>query len=298
MNPILEKERELSLYLEEWVNARFREWNDIYSYIYRDRCTGIYLLKSGDQLLHLLEDIIGNIGEHLIIEENQHLIPSKFSSIEQLLNFLGNFQKHIKNRYYLIENNLRGNETDMIVIDMYQMCSDIDQMVTRCQNIYQRNDTIPVPYLQAKNALSDNNVQLFVTLLKSLIKNVPYNIHKEKLDEGYFHTIIHVITSVLGMNPISEAETSDGRIDMMIEYLIVKRKPTGTLCHMTEAGPLTPQGCFPAADMKKMMDMKFEGRVYKAMIGYDDYLYRTYGDYMKLPPEDQRTTHQFEAYWL
>lgn len=218
MNPILEKERELSLYLEEWVNARFREWNDIYSYIYRDRCTGIYLLKSGDQLLQLLEDIIGNIGEHLIIEENQHLIPSKFSSIEQLLNFLGNFQKHIKNRYYLIENNLRGNETDMIVIDMYQMCSDIDQMVTRCQNIYQRNDTIPVPYLQAKNALSDNNVQLFVTLLKSLIKNVPYNIHKEKLDEGYFHTIIHVITSVLGMNPISEAETSDGRIDMMIEY--------------------------------------------------------------------------------
>lgn len=89
-----------------------------------------------------------------------------------------------------------------------------------------------------------------------------------------------------------------GMLDMMIEYLIVKRKPTGTLCHMTEAGPLTPQGCFPAADMKKMMDMKFEGRVYKAMIGYDDYLYRTYGDYMKLPPEDQRTTHQFEAYWL
>ena len=89
-----------------------------------------------------------------------------------------------------------------------------------------------------------------------------------------------------------------GMLDMMIEYLIVKRKPTGTVCHMTEAGPLTPKGCFPAADMKKMMDMKFENRVYKVMIGYDDYLYRTYGDYMKLPPEDQRTTHQFEAYWL
>ncbi len=91
---------------------------------------------------------------------------------------------------------------------------------------------------------------------------------------------------------------SVGMIEKILEHLIVRRTPTGTLCHMTEAGPATSKGCFPAADMKKMMDMKFENRVYKAMIGYDDYLSRTYGDYMKLPPEDQRTTHQFEAYWL
>jgi lipopolysaccharide cholinephosphotransferase len=66
---------------------------------------------------------------------------------------------------------------------------------------------------------------------------------------------------------------------------------------MTEAGPITTKGSFPAADMKKMMDVKFEDRTYKMMIGYDDYLRRNYGDYMKLPPEDQRTTHHFEAYW-
>ena len=90
---------------------------------------------------------------------------------------------------------------------------------------------------------------------------------------------------------------SVGMIDKIIEYLIVKKKPTGTVCNMTEAGPLSLKACFPAAAMKKTMDMKFENRVYKAMIGYDDYLYRTYGDYMKLPPEDQRTTHKFEAYW-
>ena len=91
---------------------------------------------------------------------------------------------------------------------------------------------------------------------------------------------------------------SVGMLNRWIDRLIIQHKPTDTLCHMTEAGPLTPKGCFPAADMKKMMDMKFEERVYKVMIGYDDYLRRTYGNYMKLPPEDQRTTHQFEAYWL
>lgn len=89
-----------------------------------------------------------------------------------------------------------------------------------------------------------------------------------------------------------------GMLNRLINKLIIHREPTGTLCHMTEAGPLTEKGCFPAADMKKMMDMKFEDRTYKVMIGYDDYLTRTYGDYMKLPPEDQRITHQFEAYFI
>ena len=43
--------------------------------------------------------------------------------------------------------------------------------------------------------------------------------------------------------------------------------------------------------------MLFEGKKYMVMEGYDDYLTRTYGDYMVLPPEDQRITHHFEAYW-
>ena len=42
---------------------------------------------------------------------------------------------------------------------------------------------------------------------------------------------------------------------------------------------------------------EFEGKTYKTMIGYRDYLERTYGDYMTLPPVEQRVTHNFEAYW-
>ncbi len=85
-------------------------------------------------------------------------------------------------------------------------------------------------------------------------------------------------------------------LNRWIEQLIVRREPTNTLCHMTEAGP-TIKGCFPAKDMESYIDLPFEDRVYKAMAGYDDHLRRTYGDYMQLPPEDQRVTHQFEAYW-
>ena len=218
MSPIVEKERELSEYLEEWIAARYEEWNDFYRAVNRDRHTGIYRLESGSDLLQLLYDIIGNIEDHLLVGKNNHLVPSKFSSIPQLLQFLENFKRHINDRHYLIERNLKGEDVDMTVFDMYKICQDIDQMVTRCQGIYMSDDSIPIPYQQARSALSNNNVKLFVDLMGSLIKNIPYNIHKEKLDEGYFHTIIHVITAVLGMNPVSEAETSDGRIDMMIEY--------------------------------------------------------------------------------
>lgn len=86
------------------------------------------------------------------------------------------------------------------------------------------------------------------------------------------------------------------RIEQQIRKLIVLDKPTQTVCNMTEAGPGI-RSCFPAEDIASTVDIEFEGRSYKTMVGYHDHLTRTYGDYMKLPPEDQRVTHQFEAYW-
>ena len=83
----------------------------------------------------------------------------------------------------------------------------------------------------------------------------------------------------------------------LIQRLIVLGKPTRTVCNMTEAGPKI-KGCFPAEDIASSVDIEFEGKLYKTMVGYKDYLERTYGDYMTLPPVEQRVTHQFEAYWL
>lgn len=87
------------------------------------------------------------------------------------------------------------------------------------------------------------------------------------------------------------------QIERKIRRLIVLEKPTHTVCNMTEAGPKM-KGCFPAADIATSIDIEFEGKLYKTMVGYKDYLERTYGDYMTLPPVEQRVTHHFEAYWL
>ena len=48
---------------------------------------------------------------------------------------------------------------------------------------------------------------------------------------------------------------------------------------------------------KSFIDVEFEGKKYKAPVGYDEYLKSFYGDYMKLPPEEKRvSTHKFVAY--
>lgn len=90
---------------------------------------------------------------------------------------------------------------------------------------------------------------------------------------------------------------SVGQLNRMIRKLIVREEPTKFVCNMTEAG-LGATHCFPAEAIASTVDIRFEDRIYKTMVGYKDFLACTYGDYMKLPPEDQRETHKFTAYWL
>ncbi len=77
--------------------------------------------------------------------------------------------------------------------------------------------------------------------------------------------------------------------------LIRNTSKTGQVCNLTDAGP-SIKGCFNADAIAEAVDIKFENRVYKTMVGYKTYLEHTYGDYMTLPPEDKRIHHEFEAY--
>ena len=48
---------------------------------------------------------------------------------------------------------------------------------------------------------------------------------------------------------------------------------------------------FPANIFSNIVNVTFEGLPYPVVKGYDDYLRIMYGDYMKLPPEEDRRTH-------
>lgn len=65
----------------------------------------------------------------------------------------------------------------------------------------------------------------------------------------------------------------------------------------------TPVVCnklIPAGNdhFENRIKMKFEGHEFYAPKDYDAYLTRIYGNYMELPPEDKRTSHAIEAYWV
>lgn len=56
--------------------------------------------------------------------------------------------------------------------------------------------------------------------------------------------------------------------------------------------------CFHRISTREQVDIKFEDVVVKTMAGYDEYLTKTYGSYMTMPPEKDRVSHHvFKAWW-
>ena len=213
---IMKLERELSEFVREWIDARWQKWSLNYDAIRRDRRTGIYSLNHGGKLLDYLDSIMGNLEDYLDMDKGQHLIPSKFSSINQFAQFLQDFTQYLRDNYYLIEINFNKEQTDIIVADIANMVNEIIEMSNRCLDIILVDDNVPIPYQQVKKSLYNGDVKEFISLLNSIIKSIPYLIHKEKFNEGYFHSFFHVALTLIGMRPLSEVATSDGRIDMVI----------------------------------------------------------------------------------
>lgn len=55
---------------------------------------------------------------------------------------------------------------------------------------------------------------------------------------------------------------------------------------------------FPSSYLKEFVSVVFEGNNFKAISRYDEFLRAIYGDYLQLPPEDQRRPkHEFDVYW-
>ena len=86
-------------------------------------------------------------------------------------------------------------------------------------------------------------------------------------------------------------------VDKLIHHFFQDNKPSKTMCNLTESGGRY-DGCFSNECLEETpITVEFEGKLYKAMAKWDEYLTATYNDYMTLPPEDQRVVHHFIAYY-
>lgn len=218
MNEI-EKELELCEYLEKWIRSRYQEWNAFYYDVSRNRRNGIYLLKNGTKLMDLLITIIGNIEDRFSLpDDNSHLIPTQFASTAHIIGYLKRFQKYVDSFKPILNSNVTDGVIDnYIVAGIYNMIDSIDQVTERCIKIYDNDTTIPRPYQILREQLFNKDIDGFVESVNGALKAIPYLCRKKKFDEGHFQTMIQLLLTVLGFEPVAEQVLSDGRIDMVVK---------------------------------------------------------------------------------
>ncbi len=71
-----------------------------------------------------------------------------------------------------------------------------------------------INYTKIRSLLINKKYQEFKEVLSNRLSDIPYLIHKKKVTEAYFHSILHTILAENGLKPVSEEGTSDGRIDL------------------------------------------------------------------------------------
>lgn len=151
-------------------------------------------------------------------------------------------------------------------------------------------DIYAIDYVPDKEEVwsSYNNKRLFfqnILTLKSMI------ISK---DRSLIKNMIIVLSHIL-LLPFNQR-----RIAMFINEFAQKNNGRfhTYVCECVQ-GVITGKKRFLAADFDEVVDSMFEGRTFKIMKGYDDYLTNAYGDYMTPPPPEKRiSTHETNAYWM
>ena len=214
----IEKEQKFNEFLKEWTNNRYPEWKEFYQYICENKKITIYKLNEGSQLMDLLDTIMGNIESYFYLpDDNSHLIPSRFSSVSHLVNSLKNFKEIVRNYKPIINKNITNGVIDNdIVSQISTMVNEIEELANRC-NIISGKGELPRPYQILREKLFNKDIEGFVSSVNSVLKGVPYISRKKSFNESHFQTMVQLLLTVLGFEPIAEQPLSDARIDMVIK---------------------------------------------------------------------------------
>lgn len=206
----MDKTSTIEQYLFAFFSARFENLDFFFRTTHRDRQYGIYKLKEGHKLMDFLISIHSNVEETFYFKK---LIPQKFTTIDTLLKALEAFKTYLESNQKYIDLNLDNGESDYIISEILHIKTEIIEAIEYCNVLYDNEDT-RVPYQELRYSLITNNIENFISILKSILASVSYAITKTQ--EGFYHSNVHLILKLLGFDIISEELTNTGRIDAVI----------------------------------------------------------------------------------
>lgn len=86
---------------------------------------------------------------------------------------------------------------------------------------------------------------------------------------------------------------ADRYYELMTRYPFDAANKVGYIITAYFEREMNDRSCF-----EKTVNVSFEGKEYPAMVGYDEYMTHLYGDYMKLPPENERVSKHVYKAWF
>lgn len=201
---------------------------------------------------------------------------------EDYRRFLEVAQKELGDKYFV--DNYNTNDENPLVFTKIRLLGT--QYIENKSNVMAKHNEIFVdvfPYYY----ISDNNIirkieafrmQLLAHML--LIKG-GFKVWKGESNLKYFKFLpVQILSHVF----------SSRYIKAKMEKLYDKHENTHNIC--VHSGSCYNYWYFPKAIFDKMIDIKFENDLFKIPEDYDVFLTQAYGDYMQLPPEEDRKTHQ------
>ena len=207
----INKAKEIAKYVSDFASSRFEDIDIFYRTTHRDRHYGIYQLKHGPALMDFLISIHGNMEEKLNFP---CLLPTVFASPNQLMEYLLWLRKYIVSHQDYINDNISGDNTSYIIVELSHISNDIISMIDYVKQWYDADDD-NIPYLEMRFCLNSQNIGKFIAYLQKIFASISYAINKTS--EGAYHSNLHIILKLLGFDIISEDETNAGRIDAVIK---------------------------------------------------------------------------------
>jgi len=150
-------------------------------------------------------------------------------------------------------------------------------------NTNEENLGIYLDVFPLDNAPTDKALQQ--AQVAAIEKNKRTNVLKRayRYKKNFKNTVIKkVVSKLMFYTTVDKLNAEFDEICRMYE-----NNETGLWCSMSSHYSYAKQ-CMPNSVYGKPQLVKFEGREYYAPEQLDDYLTRIYGDYMKLPPEEER----------